>query len=69
MRKLLFYLKDRNNWLYGMFRNHEYAIALVGMDETGQFWMHFTPPVYRDRAIVECEVWLAGGLAGDNLVF
>jgi hypothetical protein len=67
--KLLFTLKERNSWLYGMFRNHEYAIALVGIDETGQFWMHFTPPVYRDRAIVECEVWLAGGAAGDNLVF
>ena len=67
--KLLFTLKDRNNWLYRMFRNHEYAVALVGIDETGQFWMHYTPPVYRDRAIIECEVWLAGGAAGDNLVF
>jgi hypothetical protein len=67
--KLLFTLKDRNNWLYGMFRNHEYAVALVGIDETGQFWMHYLPPVYLDRAIIECEVWLAGGVAGDNLVF
>jgi hypothetical protein len=67
--KLLFTLKDKNNWLYRMFRNHEYAVALVGIDETGQFWMHYTPPVYRDRAIIECEVWLAGGAAGDNLVF
>ena len=67
--KLLFTLKDRNNWLYGMFRNHEYAVALVGIDEIGQPWMHYLPPVYRDRAIIECEVWLAGGVAGDNLVF
>ncbi len=67
--KLLFTLKDRNNWLYGMFRNHDYAVALVGIDETGQFWMHYLPPIYLDRAIIECEVWLAGGVAGDNLVF
>ena len=67
--KLLFTLKDRNNWLYNMFRNHEYAVALIGIDETGQSWMHYLPPVYRDRPIVECEVWLAGGAVGDNLVF
>jgi hypothetical protein len=67
--KLLFTLKDRNNWLYRMFRNHEYAVALVGIDETRQFWMHYLPPIYRDRTIIECEVWLAGGAAGDNLVF
>ena len=67
--KLLFTLKDRNNWLYGMFRNHDYAVALVGRDEIGQPWMHYLPPVYRERAIVECEGWLAGGAAGDNIVF
>jgi hypothetical protein len=67
--KLLFTLKDRNHWLYGMFRNHEYAVALVGRDETGQTWMHYLPPVYRDRAIIECEIWLAGGLGGDSLIF
>lgn len=66
--KLLFTLKDRNSGLYRMFRNHEYAVALAGKDETGQFWMHFTPPVYRDRAIGDCEIWLAGGEAGDAMV-
>ncbi len=67
--KLLFTLTDRNNWLYGMFRNHKFAVALVGRDEIGQPWMHFLPPVYRDRAIIDCEIWLAGGVAGDNVIF
>ena len=67
--KLLLTLKDRNNWLYNMFRNHEFAVALIGVDETGQTWMHFAPPNYRERPIAECEVWLAGGVTGDNLVF
>jgi hypothetical protein len=67
--KLIFAATERSDWLYRAFRNHSYAIALIGRDETGQVWMHFTPPEYRDRTIIDCEIWLAGGGAGDRVVF
>jgi len=67
--KLLFTIADRDNWLYRAFRNHNYAVALLGRDETGQTWLHYTPPEYRDRPIVDCEIWLAGGGTGDAVVF
>ncbi len=67
--KLLFTVTEKNDWLYRAFRNHRYAVALMGRDETGQTWLHFTPPEYRDRAIVDCEIWLAGGAVEDTVVF
>ncbi len=66
--KLLFILREKNDWLYRAFRNHSYAVALLGRDEIGQTWLHFTPPEYRDRTLNECEIWLAGGGAGDTIV-
>jgi hypothetical protein len=67
--KILFTATGKNDWLYRAFRNHNYAVALMGRDETGQTWLHFTPPEYRDRAIVDCEIWLAGGAVEDTIVF
>ncbi len=66
--KLLFTIVEKNDWLYRAFRNHSYAVALLGRDEIGQTWLHFTPPEYRDRTLNECEIWLAGGGAGDTIV-
>jgi hypothetical protein len=67
--KLVFAATERNDWLYRAFRNHSYAVALVGRDETGQVWMHYIPPEYRDRTILDCEIWLAGGEEGDRVLF
>ena len=66
--KLIFTATERNDWLYRAFRNHNYAIALIGRDETGQVWMHYLPPEYKDRTIIDCEIWLAGGGVGDRVV-
>jgi hypothetical protein len=43
--------------------------ALVGRDETGQYWMHFIPPEFKDRSVWECDVWLCGGEPGDTVIF
>ena len=43
--------------------------ALVGRDETGQYWIHFVPPEFKDRSIWECDVWLCGGEPGDTVIF
>ena len=67
--KILFTATGKNDWLYRAFRNHSYAVALIGRDETAQVWMHYAPPEYRDRALVDCEIWLAGGGLGDTVVF
>ncbi len=67
--KILFTATGKNDWLYRAFRNHSYAVALIGRDETAQVWMHYTPPEYRDRALIDCEIWLAGGGLGDTVVF
>lgn len=67
--KLLFTVTDKNDWLYRAFRNHSYAIALIGRDETSQFWLHYLPPEYTGRALIDCEIWLAGGGTGDTVVF
>ncbi|MGP8125961.1 MAG: hypothetical protein ACLQEQ_08915 [Nitrososphaerales archaeon] len=67
--KILFRGTGKNDWLYRAFRNHSYAVALIGRDETAQVWMHYTPPEYRDRALADCEIWLAGGVPGDAVVF
>jgi hypothetical protein len=67
--KLLFTVLEKSDWLYRAFRNHSYAVALMGRDETSQTWLHFVPPEYRDRPLVDCEIWLAGGGAGDIVVF
>jgi hypothetical protein len=67
--KILFTTAGKNDWLYRAFRNHSYAVALIGRDDTAQVWMHYTPPEYRDRALIDCEIWLAGGGPGDTVVF
>ncbi|MGP8057888.1 MAG: hypothetical protein ACLP9K_09845 [Nitrososphaerales archaeon] len=67
--KILFTATGKNDWLYRAFRNHNYVVALIGRDETAQVWMHYTPPEYRDRALIDCEIWLAGGGPGDTVVF
>jgi hypothetical protein len=67
--KILFTATGMNDWLYRAFRNHSYAVALLGRDETHQVWMHYTPPEYRERALTDCEIWLAGGGLGDTVVF
>ncbi len=67
--KLLFTIRERNDGLYRAFRNHSYAVALIGRDEINQNWLHFVPPEYRDRPLVDCEIWLAGGEVGDAIVF
>jgi len=67
--KILFTATGKNDWLYRAFRNHSYAVALIGRDETAQVWLHYAPPEYRDRALADCEIWLAGGGPGDAVVF
>ena len=45
------------------------AVALLGRDETNQYWMHVVPPEYKDSPIWSCELWLAGGVVGkDELI-
>jgi hypothetical protein len=67
--KLLFTVTEKNDWLYRVFRNHSYAVALIGRDETAQVWLHYAPPEYRDRSLIDCEIWLAGGGVGATVVF
>ncbi len=67
--KILFTATGKNDWLYRAFRNHRYAVALIGRDETAQVWMHYTPPEYKDRGLIDCEIWLAGGGPEDTVVF
>ncbi len=54
---------------YGVFRESRTSVALMGLDEAKQHWMHFLPPTYENRTIEECELWLAGGEEGDEIVF
>ncbi len=67
--KLLFSIREKNDGLFRAFRNHSYAVALIGRDEINQTWLHFVPPEYRERPLVDCEIWLAGGEVGDAIVF
>jgi len=66
--KMIFEIKDNNRNLFARFRNSNYAVALVGRDEIGQLWMHFVPPDYRDKPILDCELWLVGGRQGDEII-
>jgi hypothetical protein len=66
--KMIFEIKDNNRNLFARFRNSNYAVALVGRDEIGQLWMHFVPPDYRDKPILDCELWLVGGRQGDVII-
>ena len=46
------------------------AVALMGRDEVGQYWMHVLPPEYRNSPMESCEMWLAGGeVEKDELIF
>ena len=46
------------------------AVALMGRDEVGQYWMHVLPPEYRNSTMESCELWLAGGeVEKDELIF
>lgn len=48
---------------------NDIAVALIGRDETGQYWMHVVPPEYRRSPIWSCEMWLSGGEEGkDELI-
>jgi hypothetical protein len=48
---------------------NDIAVALMGRDETSQYWMHIVPPEYMDSPISLCELWLAGGENGkDELI-
>ena len=66
--KMIFEIKDNNRNLFTRFRNSNYAVALVGRDEIGQLWMHFVPPDYKDKPILDCELWLVGGTQGDEII-
>jgi hypothetical protein len=48
---------------------NDLAVALIGRDETNQYWMHIVPPEYFASPIYSCELWLAGGENGkDELI-
>jgi hypothetical protein len=57
-----------NHDSYGVFRESRTGVALIGLDEAGQHWMHFLPPAYETRSLQECELWLVGGKEGDEIV-
>jgi hypothetical protein len=65
--KLLFTIREKNDALFRAFRNHSYAVALIGRDETFQVWLHFLPPEFKDRSIADCEKWLCGFNSGDDV--
>jgi hypothetical protein len=81
--KMIFENKDNSNATKDRIFTHEItnkrgrqtivvnsiAVALIGCDEVGQFWMHFVPPEYKGNSISMCELWLAGGEYGkDELI-
>jgi len=57
-----------NNDSYGVFRESRTGVALIGIDEARQHWMHFLPPAYETKSLQECELWLVGGKEGDEIV-
>jgi len=57
-----------NHDSYGVFRESRTGVALIGIDEAGQHWMHFLPPAYETKSLQECELWLVGGKEGDEIV-
>jgi hypothetical protein len=57
-----------NHDSYGVFRESRTGVALMGLDEAGQHWMHFLPPAYETKSLQECELWLVGGKEGDEIV-
>jgi len=57
-----------NHDSYGVFRESRTGVALIGIDEAGQHWMHFLPPSYETKSLQECELWLVGGKEGDEIV-
>jgi len=57
-----------NHDSYGVFRESRTGVALIGLDEARQHWMHFLPPAYETRSLQECELWLVGGKEGDEIV-
>jgi len=57
-----------NHDSYGVFRESRIGVALIGLDEARQHWMHFLPPAYETRSLQECELWLVGGKEGDEIV-
>jgi hypothetical protein len=57
-----------NHDSYGVFRESRTGVALIGLDEAGQHWMHFLPPAYEKKSLQECELWLVGGKEGDEIV-
>jgi len=57
-----------NHDSYGVFRESRTGVALMGLDEARQHWMHFLPPAYETRSLQECELWLVGGKEGDEIV-
>jgi hypothetical protein len=57
-----------NHDSYGVFRESRTGVALIGLDEAGQHWMHFLPPAYETKSLQECEMWLVGGKEGDEIV-
>jgi len=67
--KVVFEITDKKNLvLYNVFMHNHYAVALIGRDEIGQQWIHFVPPDYRDKTILDCELWLVGGRKGDEII-
>jgi hypothetical protein len=57
-----------NHDSYGVFRESRTGVALIGLDEARQHWMHFLPPAYETKSLQECELWLVGGKEGDEIV-
>jgi hypothetical protein len=57
-----------NHDSYGVFRESRTGVALIGLDEAGQHWMHFLPPAYEKKSLQECELWLVGGKEGDEII-
>jgi hypothetical protein len=57
-----------NHDSYGVFRESRTGVALIGLDDAGQHWMHFLPPAYETKSLQECELWLVGGKEGDEIV-
>jgi hypothetical protein len=51
------------------FRGSRTGLALVGRDEANQPWLHFLPPEYIGRDIMQCELWLVQGQPEDRIVF
>jgi len=63
--------------VYRQFRNFDHAIfrggrtriaALMGSDESGQFWQHFLPDEYMDMSLNLCERYLLQARPDDDIV-